>query len=76
MGIGNTGDQGGRNQRADIGDVVKAPTELTRSVPGKDTPAGIEDPEFDRIELVSQRQQTVSRLSCRPITVRPDPSTP
>ena len=41
VGEGDRGDQGGRNQRTNARDVVEAPADLARSMPGKGRRIGV-----------------------------------
>ena len=61
MRIGDRGNERGRNQRTDAGNIIKALTDFAHSVPGKDAPVRIEDPMLHRLKLIAQRQQAVTR---------------
>ena len=61
MGIGDRSHQGGRNQRADTGDLGQATAHLARAMPGKDASVCVQDLLLDHDQLSAQGQQTVSR---------------
>jgi len=57
MRIWDTGNQGGRDQRANARDRFKAPAQLIRPVPGKDAPVSLEDLPLHQHELSLQCPQ-------------------
>ena len=61
MRIGDRGNQSGRNQRTDAGNIVKAPADLARAVPGKNATIRIEDLMLHHLKLIAQGQETITR---------------
>ncbi len=61
MWIGNRGNQSGRDQGTNAGNIVKAPADLARTVPGKNAAVRIENLMLHHLKLSAQGQETATR---------------
>ncbi len=67
MRIGDRGNQSGRNQRADAGNIIKALTDFARAVPRENAAIRIEYLMLHHLKLSAQGQEAVTRARRYPV---------